>query len=95
MKGKALDFHPARRKALRNFGLLALMGISVTVLPVAKAAKVSKAAMLYQTRPLGSEACANCVHFEPGPTAKAQGACSVVKGSISPHGYCIAYSPRA
>lgn len=95
MKGKTLDFHPARRKVLRNFGLLTLMGIAATVLPVAKAAKAPKDAMFYQLRPRGSEACANCVHFEPGPTPGAQGACSVVQGSISPHGYCIAYELRA
>lgn len=96
MKRKSVDFSPERRQVLRNAGWVTLVGLSSTVLPsVARASKVSKAAMLYQTHPRGNEACANCVHFEPGLSPTAQGACSVVEGSISPHGYCIAYAPRA
>ncbi len=33
--------------------------------------------------------CSGCALF------KAPGACSVVKGKISPNGYCIAFAPKA
>lgn len=96
MKTGKTAFDPTRRRLLRGTATVFAAGIGAGLLPdTAQAAKVSKAAMLYQTHPHGSASCANCVHFEPGPSPSAMGACTVVAGSISPRGYCIAYSPRA
>ena len=50
----------------------------------------AKAQYKYQTKPgPGGKACAGCSFF------KAPAACSIVKGKISPKGYCIAFSPKA
>ncbi|AOU99430.1 hypothetical protein BI364_00265 [Acidihalobacter yilgarnensis] len=96
MRRKSVDFNPSRRHILRGAGTLVVAVISAGLLsPPARAAKVSKAAMLYQTHPRDGAACANCVHFEPGSSPSAMGACTVVEGSISPRGYCMAYTPRA
>jgi hypothetical protein len=35
------------------------------------------------------QVCAGCTAFKP------PAACTIVKGKISPKGYCIAYSPKA
>jgi hypothetical protein len=34
------------------------------------------------------------MQFIPGATPKANGTCKVVEGVISPHGYCIAFTPK-
>jgi hypothetical protein len=39
--------------------------------------------------------CDDCAHFVPGKTAKVAGTCRIVAGAISPHGHCIAFSPRS
>jgi hypothetical protein len=31
----------------------------------------------------------------PGKTAHALGTCKIVDGEISPHGHCIAFTPRS
>jgi hypothetical protein len=50
----------------------------------------TKAQFKYQLKPgpAGQE-CGKCALF------KAPNACSVVKGKISPNGYCIAFAPKA
>ncbi|HTX58555.1 MAG TPA: high-potential iron-sulfur protein [Verrucomicrobiae bacterium] len=58
-------------------------------------AKGSKAQFHYQTKPNGDKKCSNCALFIPGKTATADGTCKVVDGSISPNGYCVAYSPKS
>jgi hypothetical protein len=50
----------------------------------------AKAQYKYQLKPgPGGKACAACSFF------KAPGGCNIVKGKISPKGYCIAFSPKA
>ena len=50
----------------------------------------TKAQFKYQTKPgPGGKACAACSFF------KAPGACQIVKGNISPKGYCISFAPKA
>ncbi len=60
-------------------------------LPARAQQKLSKAAVKYQTTPNGSKDCDDCLQFIPGKTANSEGACKVVEGSISAHGYCIAW----
>ena len=38
--------------------------------------------------------CDDCLQFVPGPKADGPGTCRIVEGSISPHGHCIAFSPK-
>jgi hypothetical protein len=50
----------------------------------------TKAQLKYQSKPgPKGQKCSGCALF------KAPAACSVVKGKISPNGYCIAYAPKA
>ncbi|WP_363319989.1 high-potential iron-sulfur protein [Nitrosomonas sp.] len=48
-----------------------------------------------QDKPNGSEKCSNCIQFIPGDTSDANGECKVVAGSISPQGWCTAFSPKS
>ncbi len=61
----------------------------------ALAGKAPKAAMQYRDHPNGNKECSICMQFIPGKNPKANGTCKVVAGSISPHGYCIAWAPKA
>ncbi|HYW90941.1 MAG TPA: high-potential iron-sulfur protein [Gammaproteobacteria bacterium] len=54
-----------------------------------------KKALNYQDKPSGKHMCSNCMHFCPGPSAKAMGTCKVVKGPISPHGWCAAWAAKS
>jgi hypothetical protein len=61
-----------------------------------QAAKLAKAAVSYVdvgTAP--GKDCDDCVQFVPGADAKAMGTCRIVDGPISPHGHCIAFTPKA
>jgi hypothetical protein len=50
----------------------------------------TKKSFKYQSKPgPGGKKCSGCALF------KAPAACSVVKGKISPKGYCVAYAPKA
>jgi len=56
--------------------------------------KASPASMHYQTSPNGSMQCSKCQFFIPGQDAQSNGTCRVVDGSISPSGYCIAFTAK-
>ena len=60
----------------------------------ADSSKSSKDAMHYQTTPNDGKQCSGCKFFMPGQDASADGTCQIVDGSVSPHGYCIAYSAK-
>jgi hypothetical protein len=59
------------------------------------AEKLPKSAVQYDetTRTAGRD-CDDCTQFVPGPNTKARGTCRIVDGDISPHGHCIAFTPR-
>ncbi|HYW03011.1 MAG TPA: high-potential iron-sulfur protein [Gammaproteobacteria bacterium] len=54
-----------------------------------------KQALNYQEKPNGKQMCSNCMHFCPGSSAKAMGTCKVVKGPISPDGWCAAWAAKS
>jgi len=58
-------------------------------------AKLKKEAVAYQDKPKGGKDCDDCIHFIPGKTVKALGTCEVVEGPVSPHGYCLAFTPKS
>jgi hypothetical protein len=72
---------------------LATLLAGASTLP-ARAAKGSQAQFKYQTKPNGNKKCSNCTLFISGKTATADGTCKVVEGTISPNGWCIAYSAK-
>ena len=86
----------SRRSFLKTATLLAgIAAVPVTFISQeAFAAKMAKAALQYQDHPKGDLSCSKCIQFIPGKSAKANGACKVVEGSISPHGWCLAFSPK-
>ena len=86
----------SRRSFLKTASLIAgIAAVPVTFLSQeAFAAKVAKAAMQYQDQPKGDLDCSKCIQFIPGKSAKANGTCKVVDGSISPHGWCLAFTPK-
>ncbi|HEY1655921.1 MAG TPA: high-potential iron-sulfur protein [Candidatus Tumulicola sp.] len=57
-------------------------------------AKGSQAQYKYQSKPNGSKKCSNCTFYIAGKSATANGSCKIVEGTISPNGYCIAYSAK-
>ena len=54
-----------------------------------------QSAVAYRDSPNGSSDCANCSHFIPGPSASADGHCTVVAGTISPHGWCAVWTAKS
>ena len=58
------------------------------------AAKGSQAQFKYQNKPNGSAKCSGCTFYIPGKSASANGTCKIVDGSISPNGWCVAYSAK-
>lgn len=89
----------SRRSLLKGAASLAGMAIVVPLALTSREAlagqKASKAAMQYQDKPKAGKKCSTCMQFVPGKSASADGTCKVVAGSISPHGYCIAWSPKS
>jgi hypothetical protein len=83
-----------RKEALQNLIVLpALAGLIAGTTTIAQA-KGSKDQFKYQDHPNGKEHCSECSLFEPGKTADADGSCKVVDGSISPSGWCTAFSAK-
>lgn len=83
----------ARRRFLRHGAGAALGAAALFHGGGAQAARVSKAAMAYRESAGSLQVCAGCIYFQPAVGAAA-GSCAIVAGSISPHGHCIAFSPR-
>ncbi|MDQ2873023.1 MAG: high-potential iron-sulfur protein [Candidatus Eremiobacteraeota bacterium] len=77
---------------------------SLVVLPALAAAFMDSAAIAdakspktqfkYQNHPKGTQKCSGCSLFIPGKNKTAMGGCKVVAGSISPNGWCTAYSAK-
>ncbi len=89
-----LDNKISRRTLLK--GALGITGVALTsALSVRAQGKATKAAMKYQDTPKGDQKCSDCRFFIPGETSTANGTCQVVEGSISPHGWCTAYSKKS
>lgn len=94
----------ARRTTLKRLLGYSLAGLAAPVLlrssPALAADKCQqgttpKAAMMYQDKPHGKQQCSGCGHFCAGANAKAAGSCNVVKGQISPQGWCVAFTPKS
>ncbi|MCU4162130.1 high-potential iron-sulfur protein [Acidiphilium sp. AL] len=82
-----------RRALLKKAAGLTAAGMMAT--RAAEAAGVSKASVKYRDKPNGGHQCSGCALFVPGSSATANGTCKAVAGSISPHGWCILWTPKA
>jgi hypothetical protein len=84
-----------RRESIAGIVLLpAFVGLIAAETSTAQA-KGSQAQFKYQKTPNGSKKCSNCKFFIPGKTATANGSCKIVDGTISPNGYCVAWSAKS
>jgi High potential iron-sulfur protein. len=99
MKKNDVEFDASRRTLLKTGATIAVIGaVAATGIlksaPARAQAKASKATMMYMSTPHGKDQCDNCIHFMPGKTAKSDGACKIVDGSISPNAWCVAYARK-
>jgi hypothetical protein len=83
-------------------GKLAIAPIAIGALAALRgeaeaAPTMDQKAAAYVTHPVGGKQCSGCNLFIPAKSnpAKSAGTCKLVKGSISPHGYCKFYTPKS
>ena len=84
----------SRRSVLKGAAMIAGATVGSSLLVGNASAKVPKAAMHYRDHPNGNDQCSTGIQFIPGSSPKSMGTCKLVQGSISPHGYCVAYSRK-
>lgn len=88
----------SRRDALQR-GLRTTAGVVIIWLvgsrTHAEPNKLAKTAVQYtDAGNVPGKDCDDCTQFVPGATAEAPGTCRLVVGDISPHGHCIAFTPK-
>jgi hypothetical protein len=84
-----------RRTFVANAVVLpALAGLLLAETTTAQA-KGSKAQFKYQSTPNSGHKCSQCTFFAPGSSPTAEGTCKIVDGSISPNGWCTAWSKKS
>jgi hypothetical protein len=84
-----------RRGFLGGIVVLPALAGALTAGALAQGSKASQASMHYQGTPNNGMHCSLCKFFVPGQDANADGSCQIVDGSISPNGYCIAYTAKS
>ena len=93
---KKVVFSPSRRFAMESAAKFA--GLTAFYLGTGRSAlgatKLAKSAVQYQNEPRAGKDCDDCIQFLAGATPKSDGSCKIVEGAISPHGYCIAFTPK-
>jgi hypothetical protein len=85
----------SRRRAVQC-GAGAVFAIAwLAALRRADAAKLAKSAVQYvDIGAVAGKDCDDCSQFVPGAAPDAAGSCRIVEGAISPHGHCIAFTPK-
>jgi hypothetical protein len=92
MRDSANDL--SRRNFLSGAVVLpALAGLTLAQTATAEA-KGSQAQFKYQKTPSNGKKCSQCKFFLKGSSATANGSCTLVAGTISPNGWCIAYAKK-
>ena len=84
----------SRRCALRR---TAAIGLGATIAWPARAqAKLAKDAVKYVDKgDVPGKDCDDCQQYIAPSGPKEAASCRIVEGAISPHGHCIAFTPRA
>jgi hypothetical protein len=87
----------SRRDAIK-LGLATSAGIAIMVVTgraFAQTTKLAKDAVKYTDNGnVEGKDCDDCSQYVPGASAGAAPTCKIVEGPISPHGHCIAFSPK-
>ena len=91
----ALSKRITRKKALTNLLAFPALAGALTLGATAPARADSRTQLKYQATPKGNQKCSGCSLFIAGKTATADGTCKVITGSISPNGWCTAFSKRS
>jgi len=88
----------SRRHALRR---TAALGLGATIVwlasstPAAAQAKLAKDAVKYVDQgDVPGKDCDDCMHYVAPAKVGGPASCRLVEGAISPHGHCIAFTPR-
>jgi len=74
--------------------LLPALAASLTP-ALAQAPSGTKTQFKYQDTPKDGHQCSGCTFFIAGKSATASGTCKIVKGDISPKGWCQAWSAKS
>ena len=87
-----------RREALK-LALNASAGLAVAMIAgralAQPSAKLSKESVKYtDSGNAEGKDCDDCSQYLPGQSADGAATCKIVEGPISPHGHCIAFSPK-
>jgi hypothetical protein len=91
------EFVSRRGAVQRGLGLIATVVVFTGASRAASAAdnKLAKSAVQYtDVGTVKGMDCDDCIQFIPGASAGSVGSCKVVDGDISPHGHCLAFSPK-
>ena len=96
----ARSLSPVARRVVLQRGLGLVAGSAVAwLMPAAvcgQGVRLAKAAVSYvDVGNVPGKDCDDCTQFVPGADANAVGTCRIVDGPISPHGHCIAFTPKA
>jgi hypothetical protein len=84
-----MDHKPTRKEALRSLIVLPALAGAIALGAAPAEAADNKAQFHYQDKPgPGGKKCAGCRFF------RAPHGCSIVTGTISPNGWCIAWAKR-
>jgi hypothetical protein len=84
-----------RRTFLEGAIVLPTLAAALSGVATADASKAPQAQMHYQSTPNGNMHCSLCKFYIPGKDASSNGSCQIVDGSISPNGYCMAYTAKS
>ncbi len=91
-----MDHKMTRKEALAGLVVMpALAGLLAAGTTAIAEAKGSQKQFQYQDKPKDGKQCSGCSLFIPGKTPTANGQCKVVAGTISPKGWCVAYTAKA
>jgi hypothetical protein len=89
--------HLTRRITLRRTAALGL-GAAIawlTATPAGAQAKLAKDAVKYvEQGGVPGKDCDDCMHYIAPAKAGGPATCRLVEGAISPHGHCIAFTPK-
>jgi len=86
----------SRRRLLQSALMVsAAAPLLVSTPALAASDKTTKKAAQYQDKPNGNKECSKCRFFIPPKNGAKMGTCQLVQGAISPHGYCMLFTPKS
>ena len=89
---------PTRKSVLINLLTFPVAASAVigTIGQASADATMDQKSVQYQSKPKNGQQCSGCTFFIPAKSnpTKANGTCKLVKGAISPNGWCKMYSPK-